>query len=100
MRGTSIIFLTSWLFGFMVGCTGNPDPPILTDEFDTVLVTKETKLNEVVGQIEPVFPNSKKLTWSLVPPVPGGDRRNYLKEGQLDATQIVEIDANTGELRL
>lgn len=87
-------------FAVLYGCARKIDPPILTDEFDTVLVTKETQINEVVGQIEPVFPNSKKITWSLVSPVPGGDRRNYLREGQLDATEIVEIDVNSGELRL
>lgn len=76
------------------------DPPILTDEFDRFLVTKETKIGDVIGKIEPVFPCSKKITWSLVPPVPGGDPRHYLKEGQLDATQIVSIDPDTGELRL
>ena len=74
--------------------------PIVTDEFDRFLVTKATKIGEVIGSIELVFPNEKKTTWSLVQPVPGGDRRNYLKEGQLDATEIVEIDQETGELRL
>ena len=74
--------------------------PILTDEFDRFLVTKETKIGDVIGQIELVFPNSKKITWSLVPPVPGGDRRHYLKEGQLNATKIVEIDPDTAEIRL
>ncbi len=74
--------------------------PILTDEFERFLVTKETKIGEVLGDVELVFPNSKKITWSLVPPVPGGDRRHYLKEGQLDATKIVEIDAETAEIRL
>jgi len=76
------------------------DPPILTDEFDRFLVTKQTQVGEVIGKIEPVFPCSKKITWSLVPPVPGGDPRHYLREGQLDATQIVSIDPDTGELRL
>lgn len=74
--------------------------PIVTDEFDRFLVTKETKVGEVIGQIELVEPNSKPTVWSLIKPVPGGDRRNYLKEGQLDATEIVEIDANTAEIRL
>lgn len=74
--------------------------PILTDEFDRFLVTRETEIGEVLGDIELIFPNSKKITWSLVPPVPGGDRRNYLKEGQLDATKIVEIDPDAAELRL
>ena len=74
--------------------------PILTDEFDRFLVTKDTKIGDVIGKIELVFPNSKKITWSLVPPVPGGDPRHYLKEGQLDATKIVAIDSDTAELRL
>jgi len=74
--------------------------PILTDEFDRFLVTKETKVGDVIGQIELVFPNPKRITWSLVPPVPGGDRRHYLKEGQLDATKIVTIDPDTAEIRL
>ncbi|MBN1224296.1 MAG: hypothetical protein JXB23_13700, partial [Candidatus Aminicenantes bacterium] len=74
--------------------------PILTDEFDRFLVTKDTKIGDVIGKIELVFPNSKKITWSLVPPVPGGDPRHYLKEGQLDATKIVAIDPDTAELRL
>ncbi len=74
--------------------------PVVTDEFDRFLVTKATEIGDVVGKIELVFPNPKKITWSLVPPVPGGDRRNYLREGQLDATEIVEIDADTAELTL
>lgn len=84
------------------GCTGKKtlDPPVVTDEFDRFLVTKATQIGDVIGQIELVFPNSKKVAWSLIPPVPGGDRRHYLKEGQLDATEIVEIDADTAEIRL
>ena len=74
--------------------------PIVTDEFDRFLVTKETKVGEVIGKIELVEPNPKKITWSLVKPVPGGDPRHYLKEGQLDATGIVEIDPNTAEISL
>ncbi len=74
--------------------------PVLTDEFDRFLVTPATAIGEHVGTIELIFPNSQKITWSLVPPVPGGDRRNYLKEGQLDATEVVEIDADTGQLSL
>ncbi len=77
-----------------------PQKPILTDEFDRFLVTEETEIGEALGNIELVFPNSKKIAWSLVPPVPGGDRRHYLKEGQLDATEIVEIDPDTAEIRL
>jgi len=74
--------------------------PVVTDEFDRFLVTKATKIGDVLGKIELVVPNEKTITWSLVPPVPGGDRRRYLKEGQLDATKIVEIDAKTAEIRL
>jgi hypothetical protein len=84
----------------LLGGVSHAQKPILTDEFDRFLVTRETEIGDVVGQIELIFPNSKKITWSLVPPVPGGDRRNYLKEGQLDATEIVEIDPETAELRL
>lgn len=76
------------------------EAPILTDEFDAFLVTRETPIGQVVGTIHPVFPNDKKLTWTLVKPIPGGDRRNYLKTGQADATEIVSIDSKTGELRL
>lgn len=89
---TSIILLS---FGAI-----KAQKPIVTDEFDRFLVTKETKVGEVIGQIELVEPNPNPTVWSLVKPVPGGDRRNYLKEGQLDATKIVEIDANTAEIRL
>lgn len=74
--------------------------PILTDEFDAFLVTRETSIGEVVGTIRPVFPNDKKISWSLLKPIPGGDRRNYLKAGQADATEIVSIDSESGELRL
>jgi len=80
--------------------TGYAQKPILTDEFDRFLVTPATAIGEEVGEIELIFPNPKKVTWSLVPPVPGGDRRNYLREGQLDATEIVAIDADTGMLTL
>lgn len=76
------------------------DKPIVTDEFDRFLVTKDTKIGDILGNVKLVFENPLKTTWSLVKPVPGGDRRKYLKEGQLDATDIVEIDADTGELRL
>lgn len=78
----------------------NAEAPILTDEFDAFLVTQETAIGEVIGQIEPVFPNDLIPTWSLEKPIPGGDRRNYLKEGQLDATEIVAIDPATGEISL
>ena len=76
------------------------EPPILTDEFDVFLVTKASVVGEKLGKIEPVFPNDKANTWSLVKPVPGADRRNYLKEGQLDATTVVEIDPDSGHLSL
>lgn len=76
------------------------DKPIVTDEYDRVLVTNDTKIGEVVGQIELVFDNPLKTTWSLVKPVPYGDRRRYLQPGQLDATEVVEIDPVTAELRL
>lgn len=76
------------------------DAPILTDEFDRFLVTKETKVGDRIGTIEPVFPNNKIIKWELIEPVPGADRRNYLKEGQLDATQVVRIDSETGQLFL
>ncbi len=79
---------------------GYAQKPILTDEFDRFLVTPATTIGEEVGEIELIFPNPKKITWSLVPPVPGGDRRNYLREGQLDATEIVAIDTDTGMLTL
>ena len=74
--------------------------PVLTDEFDAFLVTAETKICEVVGVIRPVFENPKKIGYELIAPVPGGDRRGYLKQGQLDATKIVAIDRDTGEIRL
>lgn len=74
--------------------------PIVTDEFDSFLVTKKTEVGEVIGKIELIEPNPNPTTWSLFKPVAGGDPRNYLKEGQLDATEIVEIDAATGEIKL
>ena len=74
--------------------------PILTDEFERFLVTRDTEIGEVLGSAELIFENPKKITWSLVPPVPGGDRRRYLREGQPDATEIVTIDAETGEISL
>ena len=84
----------------LAGSVGYADKPIVTDEFDRILVTKDTKVGDVVGTIELVFENPLTTTWSLVKPVPGGDRRRYLKEGQLDATEVVEIDPDTAELRL
>ena len=95
-----ILFVLLFLFTTPFGDASYAQKPIITDEFDRFLVTRTTKIGEVVGKIELVFPNEKKTTWSLVPPIPGGDRRRYLKEGQLDATKIVEIDADTGELSL
>jgi hypothetical protein len=76
------------------------EAPILTDEFDAFLVTKESAIGEIIGQVEPVFPNDLKPKWSLEKPIPGGDRRNYLKEGQADATEIVAINSETGEISL
>jgi len=90
----------SFLFASLFCSLSYAQKPILTDEFDRFLVTKETKIGDVIGKIELVFPNPKRITWNLVPPVPGGDPRHYLKEGQLDATKIVEIDAATAEIRL
>ena len=95
-----ILFVLLFLFAAQLSGTSYAQKPIVTDEFDRFLVTKTTEIGEVVGKIELVFPNEKMTTWSMVPPVPGGDRRHYLKEGQLDATKIVEIDAGTGMLRL
>jgi hypothetical protein len=74
--------------------------PILTDEFERFLVTRDTAIGEVLGSAELIFENPKKITWSLVPPVPGGDRRRYLREGQPDATAVVAINAETGEISL
>ena len=93
-------FMFSILFFCLCGAVSYAQKPILTDEFDRFLVTEETKIGDLIGKIELVFPNPKKITWSLVPPVPGGDPRNYLKEGQLDATKIVDIDPETAVLRL
>lgn len=74
--------------------------PILTDEFERFLVTRDTEIGEVLGSAELIFENPKPIAWSLVPPVPGGDPRNYLREGQLDATEIVAIDPDSGEISL
>ena len=74
--------------------------PILTDEFERFLVTNNTAIGDPLGTPRLIFENPKKITWSLVPPVPRGDRRRYLKEGQLDATEIVAIDPDSGEIRL
>ena len=106
MKKSSVLILASLLglcmLSLLIGCGGKKkfDPPVVTDEFDSFLVTKATQIGDIIGQIELVFPNSKKITWSIIPPIPGGDRRNYLKEGQLDATEIVEIDPDTAEIRL
>ena len=85
----------------LIGCQiAHAEAPILTDEIDAFLVTRETPIDQIVGTIHPVFPNDKEISWSLVKPIPGGDRRNYLKAGQADATEIASIDSKTGELRL
>ncbi len=99
----SLSVVLRFIFPLCVLITGQiavAEAPILTDEFDAFLVTRETPIDEVVGTIRPVFPNDKKISWSLVKPIPGGDRRNYLKAGQADATEIVTIDSESGELRL
>jgi hypothetical protein len=96
----TVLLVIPLLLAVSFGSASYAQKPIVTDEFDRFLVTRTTKIGEVLGKIELVFLNEKKTTWSLVPPVPGGDRRKYLKEGQLDATKIVEIDADTGELSL
>ena len=102
----TVLLVIPLLFAVPFGSVSYAQKPIVTNEFDRGLVTKATKIGEVIGiyshnnKIELMFPNPKKITWSLVPPVPGGDRRNYLKEGQLDATKIVEIDSETAEIRL
>ncbi|MFT4874259.1 hypothetical protein [Congregibacter sp.] len=74
--------------------------PIVTDEFDRILITGDNTPGDVLGQIELVASNPLPTTWSLERPVPYGDQRNYLRPGQLDATEIVTIDAETGEIRL
>ena len=52
--------------------------PVLTDEFDRIVVTAATEPGAVVGRIRLVFPSDKPVRWSLIKPVPGGDRRGYL----------------------
>jgi len=94
------ILIVSFAFAVPFGGVGSKQKPILTDEFDRFLVTPETVIGAEVGRIELIFPNPKKVTWSLVQPIPGGDRRNYLREGQLDATEIVAINASDGVLTL
>ena len=84
-RSSSIVFLALVSGVILIGSQAHAEKPIVTDEFDTFLVTNDTKVGDVLGGIELVFENPLKTTWSLVKPVPGGDRRNYLKEGQLDA---------------
>ncbi len=48
----------------LIGCGGKKifDPPVVTDEFDRFLVTKRTQIGDIIGQVELVFPNSKKIT--------------------------------------
>ena len=100
MIGRVAILIVSFAFAVPFGVAGSKQKPILTDEFDRFLVTPETVIGEEVGKIELIFPSPKKIAWSLVQPVPGGDRRNYLREGQLDATEIVVSDASSGLLTL
>lgn len=85
---------------FLAAGTALAQKPILTDEFDRLLVTGDTQVGDVIGKIELIVPNPEPITWSLVAPVPGGDPRHYLREGQLDATTIVDIDPQTAEIRL
>ncbi|MAJ51027.1 MAG: hypothetical protein CMB82_05360 [Flammeovirgaceae bacterium] len=91
-------------WGFLIltfcGRVAIAQKPILTDEFDRFLVTKETKIGDIIGQIKLVEPNTQRIVWTLVKPIPNGDPRNYLKEGQLDATEIVNIDSNDAKIRL
>jgi len=97
----AMVYVLFFLLVALLGNVGYADKPIVTDEYDRRLVTKETKIGDELSRpIRLVFENPLKTTWSLVPPVPGGDRRRYLKEGQLDATEIVEIDPDSGQLRL
>lgn len=100
MTLSTILRTTVPLSILITGQIALAEAPILTDEFDAFLVTRATPIGEVVGAIRPVFPNDKEITWSLVKPVPGGDRRNYLKAGQADATEIVSINPETGDLSL
>jgi len=77
-----------------------PEKPILTDEYERFLVTRDTAIGATLGSPELIEENSLPTRWSLVRPVPGGDRRNYLREGQLDATEIVAIDPDSGAISL
>ena len=49
---------------FLAVCIGvtYAQKPILTDEFDSFLVTNQTKIDEVIGNSELIFPNPKKIT--------------------------------------
>ncbi len=97
-----ISLVRTWLvitFG-LISVQSFAEAPILTDEFDAFLVTKETVIGDIVGTIRPVFENNKNITWTLVKPVPSSDPRNYLREGQADATKIVDINPETGDLVL
>lgn len=76
------------------------NPPVLTDEFDAFIVTPDMPLGHIIGQIQPVFENPLPIAYSLISPIPGADRRGYIKPHHRDATKIVDIDENTGELRL
>ena len=72
--------------------------PVVTDEFNRILVTPENTKGDVLGKIELVEPNPLTTSWSLVKPVPFADSRQYLRPGQYDATKVVSIDRNSGEI--
>ena len=74
------------------------EKPIVTDEFDRILITPSNIKGDVLGKIELVTPNALETSWSLVKPKPYGDRRRYLRPGQHDATEVVGIDSKTGEI--
>ena len=74
------------------------EKPIVTDEFDRILITPANIKGDVLGKIELVTPNALETSWSLVKPKPYGDRRRYLRPGQHDATEVVSIDSKTGEI--
>ena len=74
------------------------EKPIVTDEFDRILITPANIKGDVLGKIELVTPNALETSWSLVKHKPYGDRRRYLRPGQHDATAVVSIDSKTGEI--
>lgn len=96
---TSFLALTLVLL-IMLAVPAQAGKPVVTDEFDRILVTRDSNIGVTLGVIELVEPNSLPTSWSLVAPVPGADPRNYLRAGALDATDIVEIDPVTAEIRL